>query len=101
MENFAYEPFAVFAPRGAAGGAGWRGDERAEANRGNGKRSPLPLLPRYAAAARGVCGGIGGAHLFGVNFESAGRRGRRYANYSRFEGHYGQAGSGAEIPGAV
>src|SRR5271154_289080 len=98
MEDLAHEPLAGVASRCATGGVGGRSDERATANCGNGERSSLPFLPGYAAAARGVCGGVGGTDLFGVDFAGARRCGRRHADDSRFEGYYGPARGGEEVP---
>ena len=66
------KPFTRVPPWRVAGGPGRRSYEQLEANRANGKRSALPLLPRYAATKGRVCGRVGRAYLSRFDFANAG-----------------------------
>src|SRR6266850_765190 len=70
-------------------------------DRGNGKRTALPLLPRYQANARRIRGGLGGADFSRVDFADTGSFRRRYAHHSRAKRHYRPARGGAQVSRAV
>src|SRR5256886_5460909 len=72
VEHRSNKPFTRVPPWRVAGGPGRRSYEQLEANRANGKRSALPVLPRYAATKGRVCGRVGRAYLSRFDFANAG-----------------------------
>src|SRR5256885_1564110 len=73
VEYRSNEPVARVAPWRAARSTRRRGHEQFAADRRNGERSAMPVLPRYRACEGRVRGGVGGAHFSCFDFANARR----------------------------